>query len=194
MIIKSNERVCVCGKTGSGKSFLVRQLISTFDRVIFFDPKRENFDLKGKVVYTLEEVEKNIKENKFFLIYAPLSMSDLAFNRFCEIVYHQGNMTLILDEVITLGNHKVNEWHNRLIRLGRSRGIGLWHLIQRPAFVSNYILSESEHFFLFKLQTEIDRRKIKGIIGECAELLNDLPEYHFVYYNHLEEARVCPPV
>lgn len=194
MKIKSNERVCVCGKTGSGKSHLVRQLLSCFNRVIFFDPKRENFDLKGDVVYNLDDVKEKIKQPNFFIIYAPLSLNDAEFDEFCKLVYYEGNLTLILDEVISLGSHKVNEWHNRLIRLGRSRGIGIWHLIQRPSFVSNYILSESEHFFLFKLQTEQDRKKIKGIIGDCAELLNDLPQYHFVYYNHLEEARACPPV
>ena len=108
-------------------------------------------------------------------------------------MYNQGNITVVFDELGKLGVH-ITPFHDRLIRMGRSRGIGVWTCIQRPAFISNYILSESEHHFIFKLQLEADRKKVEGIIGEQAQKLNNLEKYHYIYSNSYESPRICKPI
>ena len=192
--IKSNERVTVVGKTGSGKSYLVKKLITKFDKVLFFDPKFEHGELEGNVTHNLRDTIKLMQQPKFFIIYQPQSITPEIFNCLCKQVYSRGNMVLVMDEVLRLCQYRVEEWHDRIIRMGRIRGIGLWHLTQRPTYIDGFVLSEAEHFFLFKMQLETDRKKLKGIIGNTAELTNDLKEFEFIYYNHLEDGRICPPI
>lgn len=196
MLIKSNQRVAIIGKTGSGKSYLIRKVSHQFKRVLFFDPKHEHGDLKGQTTHTVETTKKVLeKKDNFFIIYQPYDLSPETWNEVCEAVFRKGNMVVVMDEVERWSSPRVVEWHDKIIRMGRTRGIGIIHLIQRPAFIDNYILSESEHFIIFNLNLESDRKKVEGVIGEVAEKARDLTAYHFLYYSPLErEARICNPV
>ena len=180
--IKSNERVVICGKTGSGKSVLMRKYCRMYARVIFIDPKHENGDLP----YTfqahdhkkvIEEVAKN--QDIFFILYQPIQFKDEDFNELCAQLFKYKDMTIFLDEILL----KPVDWHRTLIRMGRRKGIGMWHIFQRPHFVDNFVLSEAEHYFVFKLLLKSDKDKIAGVIGEeIIPELENLEQYQFVYY------------
>lgn len=191
MEIKSSERVTIVGKTGSGKSVLVRKLSEQFKKVIFVDPKCENaqhFPYATKcttVKEVFEKVDESL-ENKedFFILYQPLDLSEEVFNNFCGEVFLRGNMTIFMDEVSFVCFPQATINHQRIIRMGRSKGIGIHHLTQRPKFVDNFILSEAEHFFIFRLQLVDDRKKIEGIIGEdLDEHMERMDKFEFLYYN-----------
>lgn len=195
MKIKSNQRVVVVGKTGSGKSYWTIRNISKFKRVVFFDPKHEhskNFPVAMKT-QKLSDLKNFMKNKEYFILYQPFEISEESFNELCKICFKKGNVVLCLDEVERL---KFVYWHEKIIRMGRKRGVGIWHLIQRPSFIpSNYILSESDHLILFKLNLKADRNKIAGIIGEKAEELRTLKEFHYLYYNVLDdEPTLCKPI
>lgn len=196
MKIKSNQRVTVIGKTGSGKSYWTKKVIPQFKRVLLYDPKHEHKKdfPNAKVTSRLGKVQRWIKEDKFFIIYQPFDISPEQFNELCKSVFKRGNMVLILDEVENLGDFV--SWHEKIIRMGRTRGVGIWHLIQRPCYIpSNYILSESEHFIMFKISLKSDRKKIEGFVGDQAEELRTIKEYHYFYYDVLEDdPRLCSPI
>ena len=196
MKIKSNQRVTIIGKTGSGKSFLAKDTMWKFKKLLFYDPKHEHKKdfPKAKVTSKIGQVEKWIKEKEFFIIYQPFDIDVEKFNYLCKIVFKKGNVVFVLDEVENLG--EFTYWHEKIIRMGRTRGVGIWHLIQRPCFIpSNYILSETEHFFLFKLSLKSDRKKVEGFIGEKAEELRTIKEYHYLYYDVLtDEPILCQKI
>lgn len=187
MKIKSNQRVCFIGKTGSGKSYLANRLIRNFKKVLLYDPKHEHKKEfpKAKVTSKLSQVQKWLEEKEFFIIFQPFDVNAEKFNELCKIVFRKGNLIFVLDEVENL---EFTYWHEKIIRMGRTRGVGIFHLIQRPCFIpSNYILSENEHFFLFKLSLKSDRKKVEGFIGERAEELRTIEEFHYLYYNVLDD-------
>lgn len=192
MIVKENERVAIIGKTGSGKSHLMRKFCQQFNRVIFVDPKHENTDLP----YTMQthaphEIFQEMQKPAFFILYQPIHWDEDEFDRLCAELFKFNNFRFFLDET----HLKVVPWHRNLIRMGRSKKIGIWHIIQRPTFIDNYVLSESEHFFIFQLQLKSDKDKIAGVVGEeVIPAIEDLDQYEFVYYSPKEGMKVFGPI
>lgn len=193
MNIKDNERAVFIGKTGSGKSHLMRKFCSQFDRVVFIDPKHENFELPATLkTHSIEEIFQEMKKPTFFIVFQPIRWDEDEFNRLCEGLFYIGDFRLFLDEI----HLKPVEWHRTLIRAGRSKGIGMFHICQRPIFIDNFVLSESEHFFLFHLQMDKpDKDKIAGIVGqEVFEAYEKLEEHEFIYYSAREGMKLYKPV
>ena len=151
MNLKSNERIAIIGKTGSGKTVFAKSIFHRYQRSVFFDPKRENSDL-GIACSRLDDVFRHCTGSSFHVVYQPFDLNEEMFNEFCRRCFQHGNMTIIMDEVYFICFPRVSEWHEKLIRMGRSRGIGLVHLTQRPSYIDNLILSESEHFIIYRLQ------------------------------------------
>lgn len=197
MNIKSNERVAVVGMTGSGKTVLVKKFCQQYNRAVFIDFKKENSDLENTLITSnYEEAIKHIDSNSnFFIVLQPLDLNEETFDQFCEEIFNRNNLTLIFDEIYFICFPKVCEFHGKLIRMGRSKGIGLVHCTQRPNYVDQALLSESNHFFIFRLQLEGDRKKVEGIIGQdLTEPMKELNEYEFLYYNYKEGFKIFEPV
>jgi len=193
--LKSNERLFICGHTGSGKSYLLTRIVKGYKRVIFIDPKHEH-SLNGSVlVYDVKGCVNAMKNEQFFVHYKPVEFDSEIINELCKHVYELGNCLVVFDEVSRFAYPRVTEYHDRLIRMGRSRGIGVWHTSQRPSFVDNYVISESEHVISFSLSIEADRDKLRGVMGDEAEKTRTLERYHWLYYSiHEGKAKVCKPI
>ena len=180
--IKSSDRACFIGQTGSGKSHLAKQLGNQFQRVVIYDPKCEHTDLTEYAVAKDTKEFYNLfisqKKNKIRCAYFENKPED--FNYICHLVYLVGNTLLIADEV-TFMYGKLLRYHEILIRLGRRRNAAIWHCIQRPSRINPYIISESQHYFVFTLMLKVDRDKLTGVIGETAQDANTLDKFQFIY-------------
>lgn len=199
MEINVNDRVCVVGKTGSGKSVLVKKYCQQFPRVIFVDPKHEHkgqfSDRTVSFCTEMQDVFKIMGQQQYFIHYQPFELNKDTFNEFCKHVFTKGNVTLVLDEVYYLCFPQAVDYHQKIIRMGRSKGVGIWHLIQRPSYVDNYIISEAEHFFIFKLQLPADKQKMEGVIGEeLQDRMKTLESHEFFYYNPQEGFKHFNPI
>jgi hypothetical protein len=205
VVIESNERVAVVGKTGTGKTTLVIELIwSQFDNCIFYDWKWQHYkDLNYPVVHTIEDVEKALFGNpevpKF--VYAPKRKGLDVWNRLCYLCWKKTNTHLIADEL--KGVYQKNGWvagitdyHENIMTRGRQKGVGMTNVSQRPSGVPLESFSEAEHFFCFRLNLRQDRKRIGEIIGsEHKHLAQELSGHEFVYYNTgMEGPEVCPPL
>jgi hypothetical protein len=105
MEILTNARVFVAGKTGTGKTTLVkRALFPRYPRRIFWDVKVENHDLLPvcSLCTTPSELERALTAGKVSILYQPQDLSAEDFDLVCYLIYDQGNMTLFVDEVTAI--------------------------------------------------------------------------------------------
>ncbi len=199
MEIKSNDRIGIWGKTGSGKTVLVKKLLypQYVCRKIFHDIKIENNDIPHTALCrTPQELNKAITEKHFKILYQPKDLDPKDFNHVCKIVFDHGNTLLYVDEAATICTpSQIEEWHFQLLIRGRSRGIGLIHASQRPRAVHNTLISEAEHHFIFRLQLKTDRDKLKqALTDDIINQIGNLPIYHCIYSNLYEQTQILKPL
>ena len=65
---------------------------------------------------------------------------------------------------------------------GRELNISVWSCSQRPSGVSNFVLTESKHWFVFRLNSINDRKKLVECSGNDV-FHNKLDGHYFVYKN-----------
>ncbi len=191
--IKANERIFVTGRTGSGKSVLVKNLLlPQIGNYVLYDYKHEITQPGAVYFHDVADFQK--QPNCPEIIYRPATGSDEEFDQLCRQVYHRGNNVLILDE---LANHvtatKIQPHPDLIMRLGRSKGVGIINCTQRPRGTHNNIISQCEHFFIFQLLQDSDRKKLAEFCG--PKVLQPIPEYHFWYYHiAMSEPVLCKPL
>lgn len=202
--IKSNDRVFVCGSTGSGKTVFGKSvLIPQYQRVVFHDFKLENADLLNSgfaLANTPDQMMTLMVGNEYKVLYQPLIMSEEGnledFNRVCEIIYKNGNCTLFVDECNYFADaHSIQMYHKELLTRGRSRGAGVVNLSQRPVGVHNLCISEAQHLIVFNLNLDNDIMKLKAVLPrDMHKALYELKDFEFIYSGTNRIRRVCPPV
>jgi len=199
MQIKSSDRIAIFGKTGTGKTtFTKRVLWPLYTRRVFHDAKCESNDLltNAALCRTPNELQQVIKNGKVSILYQPANLSPDDFNKVCEIVYQATNFTLFVDEVSKFCSPSwIEPWHDEIMTRGRSRGVGIVNLSQRPRRCHNTVISEAEHFLVYRLQLETDIAKIKEILPKkYADMISTLPYHHCIYSDSLGQIKLLAPI
>lgn len=179
-----NERVLFCGRTRSGKTTLAERMLRHYPFVVVLDTK-------GKIVwpgYERHEFLQSLMQSEHtHLIYAPAwaehpENSWESVEKFFRWAYDRGNNIIYVDEVmsVTRGDVMPQLYRAAVVR-GGELGVGVWSATQRPTRIPQVLLSETEHFYIFKLQLSQDLIKA----ADAAEVLvEDLPivrEHEFIY-------------
>ena len=105
--IRSNDRLFMVGKTGSGKTAAATKLVwDRLDDVVFFDMTGEEAsDLNAPVLRSLEDVETALyaeePDHLTKFVYAPEVPTLDGFERLCRMVYEHGNIHLVADELLS---------------------------------------------------------------------------------------------
>ena len=189
MQIRTNERIFICGMTGSGKTEFAKRFLPFYPRIVFHDREFGNSDLIQQYHFTPvhdpETLLMYIQKGKKRILYQPSQGGEKEgvedFNRVCEIVFKTRNIALVVDEVSSVvSGQNAPYWFGEIQRLGRKYNVGCMSLTQRPMKLDQTLLSESEHMFIFKLKMDQDRVKISKVCGEYADFGNE-GEYPTVY-------------
>lgn len=200
-LIKTNERLAIAGKTGSGKTYLARYLTRRIKRLVVCDSKGT---LQDWNLYDYDEraarrsLEKG--EPARIRVLAPITDDPGAYwDDIFQWAFEIGDLTIYIDEAyaITPPGKRAPTYLNACFTRGREFGIGVWTSTQRPTWIPLFMLSESDHFFMFRLTLADDRRRMAEFMTD--EVLQPIPaadrhgffympatEDQPVYYSQLE--------
>ena len=180
------DRAGIFGQTGTGKTTLAQVLLQDREYVVVCDPKRRinwpgfvQADFRTllkldpikvpKVVYkpTLAEIEEN---------------RGTVINAFFKWVYERENCTLYVDEMSLISRgDDYPRYYGACLQQGREKQIEVFSGSQRPMWIPQIAMSESEHVYCFYLKLEQDRRKMEQLTGIPSEEIEELQKQEFLY-------------
>lgn len=194
-----NSRAVYIGATGSGKTTLARYglcRVPAYKFVVVYDVKGQMKPGEWKdfkFVRSFEELRKaaDRRKNGEFehpkLVFQPNIYElpddkDLEHaDKFFKWVYFRQNTVLYVDEIYGVTTNRVIPFHFKaILTRGRERGITCLMATQRPAEIPQFILSESESYYIFKLQMPQDKERIRKIKGIPEAAIEDLDKFEFL--------------
>jgi hypothetical protein len=189
--IATNERLFIAGKTGSGKTYLMRWLIRSLTRLVVLDGKGSLFN------WGLDDWENTGARARLLsgdpgrLRVPPPHRADATsyFQNIMGLLYEVGNLTIYIDElyaVVDPGSKPTPEF-NALYTRGREFGIGVWSGTQRPVFVPLVAISEAEAFICFRLNLIEDRQRMAGYMTNAV--IASIKDPHGFYYMRADEEK-----
>ena len=180
--IRKGERGIAIGSSGSGKTELIIRVLPRSGDLLVLDPKRE-LDVPHLNLTVVSDPNK-LKHHRRVL-YQPNEqyLNDLdAYDRVIKAFYLRGNCCIYVDDMV--GIMERNKFPNYLriaYMLGRAKGVTCISSVQRPANVPGFILSESQHYFVFRLVMPQDHKKMRETLFDYdPDLINEYP-FSFQY-------------
>ena len=184
--VKPNQRCVIVGMTGSGKSQFAQFLCSEFNSLIVLDYKHE-INWEGfKILHSESELSKVGLEREYnrVIFRVPVDWEEEDYDRFFKFVLRRGNTRVYADEGMTLGTNSSFPKHLKIITVvGRSLGVGLIITVQRPATIPTFLMSDSEHKFIFYLSRKEDRKKVEEYCEVEIDWNGEIPHesYRFLH-------------
>jgi DNA helicase HerA-like ATPase len=198
------EHTAIMGRTGSGKTVFGAWLLSEKQLMhkptIIFDYKGD--EILNGITRTREIENYQIpREPGLYILHASPDENE-AVERYLMKIWAAENIDIYIDEGYMLPDE--NGFSNILTQ-GRSKGIGVTTLSQRPVAINRFVFSEASHVVQFHLN---DRRDLKTVgeftpqgfsewIPQTPEFggLTRLPAFHARWYNIKRDERfVLRPV
>lgn len=190
--IDLSEHVVICGMTGSGKTYLAQvYLMNTPHDVFVLDTKGTfNWDLvpddKKQVITTFDEFD-NLNTNVSKYIYRPIweELDEYYYNEFFKFCMQRKNCIILIDEGMQVSKSasSIIEWYKGALTRGRELNVSVWTLTQRPANIPIVVFSESTHYFIFKLNNIMDRKRLSDYTGYTEFLIPPDIKHSFLYFN-----------
>lgn len=188
--LRRNDRGCLIGATGSGKTFLGRYLVEDVDKPysVVYDAKIS--DSISKWGHTFIEDFGQLQESEAKrIVYRPNyreAVDPVLQDQFFEWVYLRKHTRLFVDEAYAVAGGSNPSFHfQACLSRGRERGISTLVGTQRPTRIPLVTLSEAEHFYVFRLTWPGDRKRVEELSGGLITVEDqlDLNEYEFFYFN-----------
>jgi hypothetical protein len=172
--------------TRSGKTTLARVLIgrTRYPRIVVYDTKGTINWPGFRIERTLRAVTRSPADR---ITYRPVLDeldSPKFWNAFFKFCYLHKNLLVYVDEVLAITEgQEIPRYYRAILTRGGELGVSVWSGVQRPIYVPNFIFSESEHKYIFKLQMQGDREKAEAFTGVEAESIDALKRHQFYYAN-----------
>ena len=177
----------VFGMRGNGKTEKVKSLVRDIPRVLIVDYKHEHTN--GVIFNDLEQLKAfwlAVYTRRFRLIYRPQRgdpesfVDDLA--ELSALTAKCGDMTLVVEEMnILFDGRKPPPEFNQLIFAGRTPGIELIGVAQRPRGFGRDISSQAKEFYVFYTREPDDVTYFRQYLGkEASESIQKLEQFHYL--------------
>lgn len=187
-----DDRGVMIGKTGCGKTTLAKFLVEDERKPfsVTWNPKGSDGVLAWNQAHvtSLGELYDAADDDAQRIVYTPDPfVAEDAINQ-AELfywVYENKNRRFYIDEATSIAypGSKIPKPLTAILNRGRERGVSALVATQRPSGVPMNILSESEHYYVFKTLLPQDRQRIEAITGIGFEDQASLDDYQFYYFN-----------
>lgn len=164
--------MALIGRSGSGKSVMLRELLTPYRRVIVLDPKRRADYGGWAIVEGAHAGGREWPRHHERIIARPLPMEDERAwaDHLCRAAYYVGSCAVGLDETAGIATETSPLPHlELLLKRGRDPGpqgpITTYVATQRPRRVPVSLLSEADVALIFDLNMPADRDFIREVIG-----------------------------
>jgi energy-coupling factor transporter ATP-binding protein EcfA2 len=207
---KQGEHIFIAGPTSAGKTTLMSKLVPRRSHVVVFVTKLhdETFAREFSGWNRLEEWPKGGPPpwmNRILLWPKPvknnmagtLAKQRAVFADAMDRIGTQGNRCVVVDEMLMFCDAKILNLGNTVGMLhyfGRSHGITMVTLTQRPAWIPRVVMSSVTHAYVAKTTDNEDLKRLSEMGGvdkrEVGDSLKRLPDRHdYVYLNPQGDTR-----
>jgi len=168
MPFTSTDFILIIGKKGSGKSTLMKGLISTLEP--------EFYKATGKPFIKIDPLMEF--GGKFIR-----SGDKIAYNTELKTMFQKRNEFIVTDEADKFWKNKeaLTQTQSDFIDIGRHWGLGGMFITRRLARLHTDLVSNANKLFIFKLWTKADFDYLRGAdLGDFIPTIASLPKYHFL--------------
>lgn len=163
------EHVTLIGTTGSGKTTLLKQFIGLRSYVVIFgvkgrDDTMDEFIREGYTripTWHMNEVSNHLVLWPKIKGHGHTDDQRQVFGYAMDAIYRQGGWCTVFDELSYLSDTlNMDKQLKFFLQQGRSSGISVVGMTQRPAFIPLAFYDQADHLFVWK---DNDRRNIQRI-------------------------------
>lgn len=198
ILIGKGQRAAIIGSTGSGKTqMLMAQMRGyPYAPIYIMDTKGDesllNFvESQGDNAKTISSIDALVKESKRktgpdYIHIAPTKQEvsePQLLDDYLSAIYDLNKPCLIAVDEIYQVNVGINGGPglNGLLTRGRSKGMTVISCSQRPAWMSKFVITESQLFIIYRLNNPEDYEKIRKM-GIPFPKNKELDKYYFYVY------------
>ena len=180
-----SQRCFVCGMTGSGKTLAAGWQLSlrSWDRMpwTIVDFKRDGLIAR---IRGLEEIRLNRAPPKQAGLYVvrPRPDEHEQLQKWLWQLWERGKHGLWIDEGYMVGGQgRKSDAYDAILTQGRSKRIPVITLSQRPVWLPRFVVSESDFYQVFHLNSKTDRDKVREFVPSALD--DDMPRYWSEWYD-----------
>ena len=181
--MKRRKIILIFGRTGSGKTYFAKRLISGINRVIVIDRMFEYDD--GIIFYSINEMIDYIlihKPDKFKFICR--FESDYEIELLFKLCWYLKNLVLVVEESeLYISPYTKQSEFLRLVRYGRHKSISIIAIARRVVELSNDVKANADKIITFKQILIKDLEYLERLGFDKEKILNLKPyEYCEIIY------------
>ena len=192
--IGRGKRALIAGQTGSGKSTLANWLLKRSPgHWVIINPKwtasykmlPESTTLKFNGPQDYGKLEREMLRSRFVVVEPSSHAADM--QTLDDILMHlhdnYRDVGVCVDELYSMHNNgRAGDGLLGWLTRGRELGQSFLGLTQRPAWISQFLFSESDYVGGMKLRMEKDRKRLADMTGLLA-FERELPKHHWLWFD-----------
>jgi len=174
------EHVTLIGTTGSGKTTLAQQILGARQYIVIFGVKGRDSSMDKFLRLGFQRIPNwHYNEISNYLVlwpqirgYGHVGKQRETFADAIDAIFRQGGWCVVLDEVSYLSDTlSMDRQLKFLLQQGRSSGISVVGMTQRPAFIPLAFYDQASHLFVWRDNDRRNRQRVGELAGNASAVV-----------------------